>query len=348
MAKVIVVGDPLVSSNLLEKAALQLKITGPIEVKKFEWYSDISKKEFQRIIKKIEMVGPEYMDIPNGILEELETANYLLVHYAPVSRKMIEHAQHLKVIGTCRGGTEHVNMTVCQEHGIPVIHVIRNAEAVADFTIGLMYAETRNISRAHQFMMNGQWKKAFPNDPYKTTLSHLKVGICGFGHIGKLVIKRLNALGVDVLLYSSRENKDDLNKNGLSVEMVDLETLFTESDIVSLHARVTKENRNMIDKSLISRMKPSSYLINTARPELLDKEDLIDALRNHRIAGAAIDVFWEEPLDPNDELLKLDNITLTPHIAGDTVDAILGSPNLLRDALNEYFRGGQTPTALKW
>lgn len=336
MVKVIVVGDALVSSETLADAASQLHVKGPIEVKRFEWYSDLKKNEFQECIKKIETLGPEGVDIPEGILQELETADYLLLHYAPVSKKMIESAKQLKVVGTCRGGVENVNVAACEEKGIPFIHVFRNVEPVADFTVGLMFAETRNIARAHHAILEGKWQKAFANDPYKTTLSQMKVGIFGLGNIAKAVIKRLNALGVEVMAYSSYAERDSLIKDGLEVTLVDVETLFSEADIVSLHARVTAGNRNIVDKRLIGLMKPSGYLINTARPDLVKKEDLMEALRNKHIAGAALDVFWEEPLDLDDELRTLDNVTLTTHIAGDTVDAIPKSPYLLRDAMNRH------------
>ncbi|MCF3944836.1 2-hydroxyacid dehydrogenase [Oceanobacillus alkalisoli] len=340
MSKVIVVGDALVSSSTLEKAAHQLSIEKPIEVTKYEWNSNVSKHEFRRYIKLIETNGPENVDIPQGILEDLQTADYLLVHYAPVSKEMIENAAQLKLVGTCRGGMEHVNIQACKEKEIPVIHVIRNAEPVADFTIGLMYAETRNIARAHHNIMKGKWVNEFANDSYKTTLSNMKVGILGLGNISKLVVKRLNAMDVEVLAYSKHANAAQLKSDGLKVSMVDFETLFSESDIVSLHARVTPKNMNLVNKNVINLMKPSSYLINTARPELINRKDLIDALQNHRIAGAALDVFWEEPIDSNDELLKLENVTLTSHIGGDTVDAIPNSPYLLRDAINDYLKNG--------
>lgn len=340
MSKVVVVGDGMVSSATLEEAAYQLNIEKPIEVKKFEWYSNVSLDKFRRYIKLIETGGSENVELPEGILEELETADYLLVHYAPVSRLMIESAKQLKLIGTCRGGMEHVNLMACDEKEIPVIHVIRNAEPAADFTIGLMYAETRNIARAHHNIMEGKWTNTFANDSYKTTLSNLKVGIFGLGHISKLVIKRLNALGIEVLLHSKHTNSMNLKRDGLKAKIVDLETLFAESDIVSLHTRVTSENRNIVNKRLIDLMRPSGYLINTARPEILNKADLINALKNRRIAGAAMDVFWAEPIDTNDEILTLDNVTLTSHIAGDTVDAIPKSPYLLREVLNDFFKNG--------
>ncbi len=159
MKKIIVVGDALVSSETLEDAAYQLDLDEPVEVKRFEWYSNLQKEQFQEKILQIETGGSEAVDIPEGILEEIPTADYLLVHIAPISEEMIQAAEKLKFIGTCRGGLEHIHLEACDRKQIPVIHVIRNAEPVADFTLGLMLAETRNIARSHHYIKQGKWSR---------------------------------------------------------------------------------------------------------------------------------------------------------------------------------------------
>ncbi|MBP2097674.1 2-hydroxyacid dehydrogenase [Enterococcus rivorum] len=347
MTKVVVVGDRLVSSETLKEAALKLNIPSPIEVVEFQWYSDLTKDQFQEKILLIEKGGPEAVNIPEGILEAIVDADYLLVHIAPVSKAMIEAATQLKLIGTCRGGIEHIATESVKSKGIPLIHVIRNAEPVADFTLGLMFTETRNIARSHQGVMAGEWRKSFPNDPYKTTLSNLKVGLVGLGYIGKLVVQRLNGLGVEVLVYDPFVDQEVIKAEGLKVDFRTIEELFSEADIISLHARVTPETTNMVNHSLISLMKPSAYLINTARAAILDKEALVEALQERRIAGAALDVIWSEPVKKDDPLLQLDNLTLTSHIAGDTIDAIPRSPYLLRDVLNAYFQTGKSDMLMR-
>lgn len=347
MAKVVVVGDRLVSSETLKEAALELTLSEPIEVVEFQWYSDLTKDQFQEKILLIEKGGPEAVEIPAGILAAMVDADYLLVHIAPISKAMIEAATQLKLIGTCRGGIEHVAKEAVKEKGIPLIHVIRNAEPVADFTLGLMFAETRNIARSHQAVMAGEWRKSFPNDPYKTTLANLKVGLIGLGYIGKLVVQRLNGLGVEVLVYDPFVNQEAIVAEGLKVRFKAIEEVFSEADIISLHARVTPETTNMVNQTLISLMKPSAYLINTARAAILDKEALVEALREKRIAGAALDVIWSEPIQQDDPLLELDNLTITSHIAGDTIDAIPRSPYLLRNVLNAYFETGKSDMLIR-
>lgn len=347
MAKVVVVGDRLVSSETLTEAAHQLEIGTDIEVVAFDWYSELTKDQFQEKILLIEKGGPEAVDVPDGVIDAMQDADYLLIHIAPVSKKMLENAPNLKLIGTCRGGLEHIAVETVKERNIPLIHVIRNAEPVADFTVALIYAETRNIARGHRDAMNSKWTKAFANDPYKTTLSQLKVGLIGLGYIGKLVVKRLNALGVEVIAYDPFVDQDKIKKEGLSVTFKDLEAVFSEADVISLHMRVTPETTNMVSDHLISLMKPSAYLINTARAAVLEKNALITALKEKRIAGAALDVIWKEPIQADDPLLQLDNVTLTPHIAGDTIDAIPKSPYLLRDVINAYLKIGISDMLIK-
>lgn len=348
--KIVVIGDALVSSATLVDAAKQIQFPRSdeqIEFKIFEWFSDLKKEQFQEKILEIEKNGPECVPIPDGVNEAMVDADYLLVHIAPVSKSMIESANKLKLIGTCRGGLEHIALDSVRAKKITLIHVIRNAEPVADFTIGLMYAETRNIARAHYEIKHGQWRKSFSNDPYKTILTNHTVGLVGLGYIGKLVAKRLNALGVKVIAFDPFVDKSKIAKEGINVEFLEFDQVIKQADILSLHMRLSPETENMINKDVINKMKPNSYIINTARAGVLNKADLIEALQNKTIAGAALDVSWVEPIEHGDPLLDLDNITLTTHIAGDTIDAIPKAPYLLKNVLNDYFQVGFSDMLIK-
>lgn len=346
--KVMVIGDALVAAETLADAAGKMNLGAGMEIQKFQWYSTLSKEQFQEKVLLIERNGPEGFEIPPEILEAIAEAEYLFVHLAPVSRAMIEAAGKLKMIGTCRGGLEHIHMEAVKARNISLIHVIRNAEPVADFTLGLMLAETRNIARAHRAIMEGRWDKDFANNAYKTTFSNLMVGLIGLGHIGKLVARRLHALGVKVMAYDPFMDEKKLNQQGLEVEMKDLSEIFRTAHIISLHMRVTPETTNMINKDLLSLMRPDSYLINTARADVLCKEDLLEILQNKKIAGAALDVHWLEPIAKNDPFLKLDNVTLTTHIAADTVDAIPRAPYLLKNVVNDFLAQGYSDMQIKW
>lgn len=336
-SRIVVVGDAYVSPITLQEAALTLPVSDP-EVVCLMWGTG-DKDEFSQMQTQLERNGPDAVPCPPELEKEIETADILMVHFCPVSSALIARAKNLKLVGVCRGGYENIASEALTERGIPLIHVIRNAEAVAEFTLGMMFAETRNIARSHHLIQNGQWPVEFPNTEYCSTLRNLVVGIVGLGNIGALLAQKLHALGVKVLGYDAYLSRDLIEK--MPVEYVDsLEEIFKKSDVLSIHLRLTEENRGMIGAEMLSYMKPTAYLINAARAGLIDDAALVDALRNRKIAGAALDVFEEEPLRADHPFCTLDNVTLTPHIAGDTVDAISRSPFPLAKAIEEYLLTG--------
>ncbi len=336
--KIVVVGDsPVPSQNFVN--ALEKLNLGNKEIVEIEWKTK-DKQDFQKKILNIESNGPTAEEPPQELYDEIQDANILMVHYAPVPKEIIDRGKNLELIATCRGGLEHIDIKCATKKGIPVIHVIRNAEAVADFTLGLILAETRNIARSHEAIKRGQWRRDYVNSKHTTILRNQKVGLVGLGHIGKLMASKLTALGVEVIGYDPYVNQEELKFNNINIEMVSLETLFKESDIVSLHLRLTEETEGMVNKELLSLMKPTSYIINTSRAGVVKEEDLIEVLERRGIMGAALDVFWEEPLSEDSPLLDLDNVTLTSHLAGDTVDAIPKSPKLLVEEINYFYEKG--------
>lgn len=334
--KIIVVGDPVVSIDLLSEAVEQLQAE-EITVTEIYWHSK-NRQEFQRKALNIEANGPEAESIPDELEKEIEDADVLLVHFCPVTRELINKGKKLKLIGTCRGGMEHIDVAAATEKNIPVIHCIRNAEATSDFAIGLMFAETRNIARSFAALKKGEWRKEYVNSSYTTSFNEMTLGIIGLGHIGKLVAKKAIGIGMKVVAFDPYVTKEQLEESHLHVELLSQEDVFSNSDIVSLHMRVTPETENSINKKLISLMKPTAYLINTSRAKVLVKEDLLDALQNRTIGGAALDVFWEEPLSEEDPFLQLDNVTLTPHNAGNVIDALPKSPKLLVKEINNFWK----------
>ncbi|WP_137663566.1 NAD(P)-dependent oxidoreductase [Enterococcus hulanensis] len=339
MTNVVVIGDPFVPADNLAAAAKGLMLESPLNIQRFDWQAEKSRSEFREVIKILEHDGPNGFELSSDILAAVSTAEYLLVHLAPVSQNLLAHAKKLKMIGTCRGGLEHIDLAeVKKSKELSVINVIRNAEPVADFTMGLMYATVRNIAASAIQVKNGDWPQNFPNDAYKTSFSNLKVGLVGLGHIGKIVAKRLTALGLEVSAYDAFAQQAALEQEGYQIKLKSLQEIFSDSDVVSLHLRVVPETINLIDQSLLQLMKPSAYLINTARPDIIKQEDLIECLTKKKIAGAGIDVLWEEPIAPDEPLLRLDNVVITSHIAGDTIDAIERSPQLLQKEMNKVLQ----------
>ncbi|WP_330998231.1 2-hydroxyacid dehydrogenase [Pectinatus frisingensis] len=336
---VIVVGDVFVSIDNMKKSLERLQI--PIKnVKSVFWGTD-SKDDFQKNISIIEKNGPESVPYPKELEKMICDADILFTHFCPIPRNIIEKGKKLKLIGTCRGGLEHIDVAAATENNIPVVHVIRNAEPVADFTLGLILAETRNIARAHHEIENGNWQKEYPNSKFTTSLRELTVGLIGLGNVGKLLARKLINLGVNVIGYDEYVTDQSLSKSGIQIQMVSLEEVL-KADVVSVHLRLTQSTRKFINAERINEMTAHTYFINTSRSGVVDESALTAALLNHRIAGAALDVFNQEPLPQDSPFLQMDNVTLTPHIAGDTVDAIPKSPNLLTEEISKFIYHGKS------
>jgi D-3-phosphoglycerate dehydrogenase len=200
--------------------------------------------------------------------------------------------------------------------------------------MGMILGEIRNIARSHACLKSGQWRRTFPNSDAIPELYDKTVGLIGYGAVGHLVAGYLHAFGSRVLAYDPL-----LVDDAAPAVAVDLETLFRESDVVSVHARLSEQTHHLVGEKELALMKPSAVLVNTARSGLVDEEALVRALSERRILGAALDVFDTEPLPPDHPLLKLDNVTLTPHLAGSTIDAFRNSPKLMAGHLIRLFRG---------
>ena len=338
---VVVIGDIHVLADYYAEQISQLPWLRKPEIKKYHWYPE-TKEAFQEAAQKIEKTGPETSQIPSGLLADCADAQAIFTHFCPVNRAMIRGARHLQLIGTCRGGVEHISPEA-KARGIPVISVVRNAEPVADFTLGLLLAEYRNIARGHHALRASQWQKGYPNSGYLGNLRDLTVGVIGFGAIGQLVARKLRALGMRVLVhdpYVSPQQRKEIDGLAWACSLTDL---LQESDVVTLHVRSAQGQPPILDRQAFEQMKPGAFLINTSRAYAVEEVALIEALTNKQIAGAALDVFWEEPIPLDHPLLSLDNVTLTPHIAGDTPQAISKSPKLLVEKIVAHCRKSSVP-----
>jgi len=199
-----------------------------------------------------------------------------------------------------------------------------------------MLAECRNIARSHLGIVRGTWRKDFVNSPHIPEMSGKTVGLVGFGRVGRVVCRKISGFEVKVLVYDPYVSDDVVLASG--AKPVDLLALMQESDFVSLHVRLTQENRGMIGAKELSLMKPTAYFINTARAGLVDERALIDILQKRAIAGAGLDVFHHEPIPADHPLVKLDNVSLTSHLAGTTSEALSRSPILLVEDILRYLR----------
>lgn len=331
--KLLAISDTYIPAAFMEQGLAGLAPLGvEVEVRRWEHPTLVALQEANLAI---ENGGPGAVPLPPEVAGNVDDFELLVVQFTPISREFIEAAQRLKVIAVLRGGTENVDVPFATGRGICVMNTPgRNARAVAECALGLILAEIRNLARSHAYLKSGDWRRSFPNSDAIPELNEKTVGLIGFGAVGKLIAGYLAALGSRVIAFDPYFRGD-----AGSVNLVDLETLMRESDVVSIHARLTEESYHLVGERELAWMKPSAILVNTARSGLVDEAALVPALAERRIMGAAIDVFDVEPLPPDHPLLKLDNVTITPHLAGSSIDAFRNSPKLMAGHLARMLRG---------
>ena len=331
--KLLAIADHYIPPDTLRCGLASLAELG-VEIEVRHW-RHASLIDLQQANLAIEKGGPDAVPLPAELTANVADFEILVVQFAPVSRTFIELACGLKVIAVLRGGTENVDVSLATQRGIAVLNTPgRMTRAVAECTVGLILAEMRNLARAHARLVSGRWDRAFPNSDDIPELDRRTVGLVGYGAVGQLVGKFLEAFGCRLLAFDPY-----FRGNPAPAQMTDLTSLLKESDVISLHARLSPETHHLIGARELALMKPTAILVNTARSGLVDEVALIQALSERRIMGAALDVFDLEPLPSDHPFLRLDNVTLTPHLAGSTRDAFCSSPVLMAGHLARMLRG---------
>lgn len=261
-----------------------------------------------------------------------------------IDAEVMDAAPNLKVISTYSVGFDHIDIPEATKRGIYVTHTPGVlTDAVAEFTVGLILAVTRRIVEADKIIRSGQWDK--PWNPYFLTGPELKgktIGLIGLGRIGVATAKRLSGFEVKILYYDL-ERRWDVETVLPNMQFADIDTVLSESDIVSIHVPLTKDTYHLINEEKLKKMKKTAYLINTARGPVVDTEALVKALREGWIAGAALDVFEQEPLPPTHPLTKFDNVVLAPHIASATIEARQRMAELAARNLIAVLKGEMPP-----
>ncbi len=274
----------------------------------------------------------------DGLLDIVQDYDVICVHMTSVNREIIEKGKNLKVVACLRGGYENIDVPACTEHGIKVINSPwRSAPAVADFTVGMMIAENKNIARAHKAIQEGGWRKQFKNMSHIRNMDRSTVGIIGFGYIGRRVIDRLKGFGCKIVVYDPFLDPQVITDAGETA--VTLDELLAVSDFVSLHIRYSEKTTKYFGEEQFNKMKPEAYFINTARSGIVDTDALIKALQEERIGGAALDVFDEEPLPADSPFRTMDNVTLVSHMGGTSSDTMACSVEIGYDDLERWLKG---------
>jgi glyoxylate reductase len=231
-----------------------------------------------------------------------------------IDRSAIDAAPKLKIVANVAVGCNNIDIAYANSRGIVVTNTPDVlTESVADFTWALMFAITRRLSEGERLVRRGEWKGWALDFMLGSELRGKQLGLVGVGRIGRAVAARAPAFGMQVA-YTSRRALDVPGAEPMS-----LDRLLLTSDVVSLHVPLTPETRHLIDKRALTRMKRSAYLVNTARGPVVDEEALAWALRQHLLAGAALDVYENEPV-VHPDLLGLENVLLVPHLASGTTE----------------------------
>ncbi|MEM2739423.1 MAG: hydroxyacid dehydrogenase [Candidatus Bathyarchaeia archaeon] len=249
-----------------------------------------------------------------------------------ITHALIDCADCLKVIARAGVGLDNIDVDYARSKGIMVVPIAEaSVEAVAELTIGFMIALSRKILQLDSKMKSGLWCK---NEGIGLELRGKTFGIIGLGRIGSRVAELAKALGMKIVAYDPYVDREVASK--LGVELMDkLSDLLRISDYISIHTPLTEETYRMIGEEELKLMKPTAFLINTARGSIVDERALAKALKEGWIAGAALDVFEDEPLE-NSDLIKLDNVILTPHIGGSTVEAQKSIARILAERILDY------------
>lgn len=276
-----------------------------------------------------------------ALIAELRDAEILVTELERCSARVIENCPGLAFIGCCRNNPVNIDVEAASLRGIPAVYAPgRNAQAVAEMTVALMVMISRKMGRALLDVRHGEWKPEarFSYLSYEGhELQGKTVGIVGLGTIGERVRCLCQAFGMRVLAYDPYEEQQ-INKKD-EIVFVALKTLLQQADFVTLHVPDTAETVGMISAEQLGLMKPTAFLINTARGHHVREGALADALRSEKIAGAALDVYRQEPLLLDHVFFDLENVILMPHIGGATYDVIRNHSRIMCGQIHRFLQG---------
>ena len=291
----------------------------------------------------------------------LEGKELLVTSYDYITRNVIEQCPDLKMIICTRSTPANIDLAAAKERGICVCNTPgRNSDATAEFAVALLLNVARNITAANRAILSGSivtddeakpdvvkkdmtWPSVKGISPYLTfqgvQIKNKNVGIVGYGSIGRRVAKILSGFDARILVFDPFVSGTDINSP--SMRKVSFEELLAEADFISCHTKVTPETSGMFNYGAFCKMKPTAYFINNSRGAVVIEQDLIRALRERKIAGAALDVFEYEPLYKGHPFVsgELDNILVTPHISGASPDAVANGTQMMVEEITRYLRG---------
>jgi len=275
---------------------------------------------------------------PEQVIERAKNANAIFTNKVIIDKKIIHQLPDLKFIGVLATGYNVIDTVAAKYAGITVANIpAYSTNSVAQMVFSHILNFAQNISIHANSVSVGDWAKSIDFAYWKTPQIELvgkTLGIIGFGQIGQAVAKIGLAFGMNVIFNNRSKKNVDINAT-----QVNLDTLFSESDFISINCPLTDENTGFINKVTISKMKSSVFLVNTGRGPLINEQDLADALNNGNIAGAGLDVLAVEPATKENPLTKAKNCFITPHIAWATLEARTRLMNIATENLKSFIEG---------
>ncbi|GJQ57787.1 MAG: phosphoglycerate dehydrogenase [Candidatus Scalindua sp. AMX11] len=282
---------------------------------------------------------------PEELQEEIRDAEALIIRSATqVTKEILTHATKLKIIGRAGIGVDNVDCDAATERGIVVVNTPSgNATTTAEHTIAMLMSLSRHIPQADKSMHQGQWEKSKFTG---TEVTDKILGIFGFGNIGMIVADRAKGLKMRVLVSDPFLKPEIAAKYG--VELVEFDQLCKRSDYITVHVPLNDSTRNLIDKKAIESMKTGVRILNCARGGIVNEADLVDGLNSGKIAGAAIDVFEEEPPKKDNPLSHHDRVVCTPHLGASTTEAQVNVAVQVAEQIRDYAKTGEIRNALNF
>lgn len=276
------------------------------------------------------------------LVERLRGVDTLIVEADHISAEVLERSE-LKYLGVCRGDPNNVDVPAATKQGVVVIRTPgRNANAVAELTIGLIFTLLRWIVEADDDIRAGRWviDGRIAQQRYQgRELTSLEVGLVGCGAVGRAVAERLRALGAaNVMAYDPVVDPESLIASGIEPVPV-LGDLMARADVISVHAPLTPATRGLLGEDELARVKPGAFFVNTARFGIAAEEPLLAALKDGRLAAAAFDHFENEFLSPEHPLASMRNVVLTPHIGGSTIETIENHTLTIAQGIHDVLEG---------
>jgi len=296
-----------------------------------------------RVTQRIHFDGAKF-----ATLIREQRADVLIVEADLVHEEVLDGCD-LKLIGCCRGDPVNVGVERATAKGIPVLFAPgRNADAVADLTLAQMLCLARHVYTVNSLLKSGQMRFASTKDYLGVygayggfELGGVIVGVVGFGAIGRAVARRLRGFGSTILAHDPFVPAEQMA--ALGVRSTDLDELMAQADIVTIHCPEVPETFGLINRARIESMKPGALFLNLARASIVDDDALYEAARSGRLGGVALDVFRDEPVQPDNRFVQLSNCLVTPHLGGATRDVVRHQTDLIVDGIELYLHGERPP-----